>query len=91
MNNLLLVKSSVKTVAVAFDEAPVIVSPLVNFPKPVSSKSILLPWSNCVLSVSKREASNTKLFYCAVSVSNLIPSVVSILVTANSADSINVK
>ena len=33
-------------------------------------KIILSPASSCVLSVSKREASNTKLFSCAVSVSN---------------------
>ena len=90
INNLPLDKSSDKTVAVAFDVAPVIVSPLVNLPKDESSKIILSPASSCVLSVSKREASNTKLFYCAVSVSSVIPSVDSTLVTANSADSINV-
>ena len=60
--------------------APVIVSPLVNLPKDESSKIILSPASSCVLSVSKRDTSNTKLFVCAVSVSNLIPSVDSILV-----------
>ena len=46
MNNLPLVKSSAKTVAVAFDVAPVIVSPLVNLPKEESSKIILSPASN---------------------------------------------
>ena len=70
MNNLLLSKSSAKTVAVAFDVAPVIVSPLSNLPNDESSKIILSPASNCVLSVSKREASNTRLFSCAVSVYN---------------------
>ena len=69
MNNLLLFKSSTKTVAVAPELAPVIISPLVNLPKDESSKIILSPASSCVLSVSKREASNTKLFVCAVSVS----------------------
>ena len=62
MNNLLFVKSSVNTVDVAPEVAPVIISPLVNLPKDESSKIILSPASNCVLSVSKREASNTKLF-----------------------------
>jgi len=89
MNNLLLTKSSDKTVAVAFEVEPVTISPLSNLPKPVSSKSILSPASSDVLSVSIFDAFNTKLFSCAVSVSNWIPSVNSILSRVTSADSIN--
>ena len=62
MNSLLLSKSSDNTVAVAFDVEPVTVSPLSNLPKLLSSKIILSPTSNCVLSVSKREPSKTRLF-----------------------------
>ena len=89
MNNLLLIKSSDKTVAVALDVWPVTISPLWNLPNPESSNNILSPASKDVLSVSNLEASNTKLFVCAVSVSNWIPSVNSIFARVISADYIN--
>ena len=75
MNNLPLDKSSAKTVAVALDVAPVIVSPLVNFPKDESSKIILSPASDCVLSEVSFAPSNNKLFFRPVSFSKVIPSV----------------
>ena len=89
--NLLFVKSSARTVEVAFEVWPVIVSPLVNLPKAELSNITLSPESNCVLSEPKPPASNNNKFSWLVSVSNNIPSVVWILVTCNSADSINVK
>ena len=46
----MLSKSSDNTSIVAFEVEPVIVSPLWNLPNPVSSKSILSPASNDVLS-----------------------------------------
>ena len=90
MNRRPLTKSSAKTVVVAFDVWPVTVSPLVNLPNVELSKIILSPASSCVLSVSKREPSNSSSLVWEVSVSNKIPSVVWTEVTVNSADSINV-
>ena len=90
IKSLLLSKSSASTVAVAFEVEPVIVSPLVNLPNAELSKRTLSPASNCVLSVSIREPSKINSLFCAVSVSNKIPSVVCTEVTPNSADSINV-
>jgi hypothetical protein len=60
--NLLLSKSSVNTVEVAFEISPFIVSPLVNLPNVELSKSILSPSSKAVLSESIREPSNINSF-----------------------------
>ena len=87
--NLLLVISSTKTLAVAFEVWPVTVSPLVNLPKVDSSNKILSLASNSVLAVSLRLEFNTKLFVWPVSDSKVIPSVPSMVSTDNSADSNN--
>ena len=70
VNNRPFPKSSARTVVVAPEVWPVIVSPLVNLPKAELSKMILSPASNCVLSESIREPSSNKVFVCAVSVSH---------------------
>ena len=88
MNKRSFTKSSVKTVDVAFEVPPLMISPLVNFPNIDSSNNILPPASKDVLSPSILEAFNIILFSWFVSVSNLIPSVVSVPSTVNSADSI---
>ena len=87
MINLLLLKFSTRITAVAFDVWPVTVSPLVNLPYVVFSKSILSPASSNVLAVSLRLEFNIKLFVWFVSDSKVIPSVPWTVVTDNSADS----
>ena len=85
----MLSKSSARITAVAFEVAPVTVSPFVNLPKAVSSVRTLSPASNCVLVEPKRPASSNNKLTWFVSVSKRIPSVVSICSTVNSADSNN--
>ena len=81
---------STRTVAVAFEVVPVIVSPTSNLPKDDVSKITLSPASSCVFCEDIFPESNNNTFVNPVSLSSCIPSDDSTLVTESFALSINV-